>query len=76
MDQHRQELHNTPEGRRPTPEQAAEGDFDEEDATRLAGLDPERAPGEGTVDVGGELRDADDGLPGDQTGGPLHDSDD
>jgi hypothetical protein len=50
-----------------TAEEAAMHVVDEEYAVRAAGLDPDGPPGDGYVDVGGEVRKADDGLPGDQT---------
>jgi hypothetical protein len=48
-------------------EEAAMHVVDEEYAVRAAGLDPDGPPGDGYVDVGGDVRKADDGLPGDQT---------
>lgn len=52
-----------------TAEEAAVHVVDEEYAVEAAGLDPDGPPGDGYVDVGGDLRKADDGLPGDQTAG-------
>jgi hypothetical protein len=50
-----------------TAEEAAVHVVDEEYAVRAAGLDPDGPAGDGYIDVGGDLRKADDGLPGDQT---------
>ena len=63
------ELDNTPGPGHTTAEEAAVHVVDEEYAVRAAGLDPDGPPGDGYVDVDGELRKADDGLPGDQTAG-------
>ena len=68
------ELDNAPPGRL-TAEEAAMHVVDEEYAVRAAGLDPDGPPGDGYVDVGGDVRAADDGDPGAQaTGGPDHTS--